>query len=226
MEEKQQKHPLFSRLLKKHTCLLPTPLGWFLLSLMLLIFIGSGISLLHPFLAVTRPIGAGALIIEGWVPDYCYDSAVVYFNRGDYRKIFVTGGPVESGSRLLEFGNYAVLGSRTLAKCGVPDSLVTAVPAPHSRIDRTWGSAVAFKQWLDSAGLPVTTFDLLSQSTHTRRSTLFFRRALGKKYRVGSVAIADPDYDPRRWWTSSKGFRQTVDESIAYIYALFFIFSH
>ena len=212
--------PLF----KKKKCSVPTALGWVLLLTPGLAVVCFLFLTIHPFLAVNRPLGSGALIIEGWVPDYCFDSAAVLLKNGTYQKAFITGGPLETGSYLIAYNTYAELGARTLSRSStIPDSLIIPVPAPHSRVDRTWGSACAFRDWLDSTGSPIVTFDLLSQSTHTRRSRLFFRRALGSDCRIGSQAIADPDYNPNRWWTSSKGVRQTIDESIAYLYALFFI---
>jgi uncharacterized SAM-binding protein YcdF (DUF218 family) len=213
-------------LFKKRECSVPTVFGWVALSAPVFAVLCLFFLTIHPFLAVNRPLGGGALIIEGWVPDYCFDSAAVLLKNGTYQKTFITGGPLESGSYLIAYNTYADLGARTLRCSTVPDSLIVAVPAPHSRVDRTWGSACALRDWLDSTGSPITTFDLLSQSTHTRRSRLFFRRALGSTCRIGSRAIADPDYNPKRWWTSSKGVRQTIDESIAYLYALVFMFRH
>ena len=210
---------LFSR----KTLHLPSVFGFGVFGTVIsVLFIGLILSV-DPFLAPVQPAGNGALIIEGWVPDYCFDSLKTVLINGRYRYIFVTGGPLELGSYLSEYKNYALLGKKRLLKLSFPDSLIFTVPAPHSRIDRTWGSAIAFKRWLDSTRCAITTFDLVSLATHTRRSTLLFRRALGKRYRIGSIAISDPDYNFKSWWKSSKGFRITVDESIAYIYALFFI---
>lgn len=213
--------PLF---LKK-TLTVPTIAGWCAISLVFILCFSGAMITVHPFLAPTRPNGAGGLIIEGWVPDYCFEEAVIRYKKGNYQQILITGGPLESGSYLKEFKTYATLGAATLDRLAIPDSCIVPVPAPHSPVDRTWNSALALKRWLDSSGCMLTTFDLLSQSTHTRRSRLFFRRVLGKRYAVGSIAVKDPDFNHAAWWTSSKEFRQTVDESIAYVYALFFVFS-
>jgi hypothetical protein len=213
-------------LIRKKTCYLPTGAGWIVVFIFLATPILIYICSIHPFLASTRPIQGDALIIEGWVSDYCLESAALLIDRKPYRTIFVTGGPLESGSYLKEYVNYAALGAATLRILAVPDTRIIAIPAAHSPVDRTHASAVAFKKWVDSTNCPLRRFDLCSQATHTRRSALLFQRALGKSYRIGTIAINDPDYDPEIWWKSSKGVRSVVDETVAYLYALFFIAIH
>ena len=42
---------------------------------------------------------------------------------------------------------------------------------------------------------------------------------MGPGVKVGIIAVEPQDYDPRRWWASSAGFRAVTDEAIAYLYA-------
>ena len=214
------------RLFERKNCPVPTCAGWaiILTSIALLTVIGT-VSIV-PFLASDAPVNADALIIEGWLPDYCLEHVAKVSKKNPCSRIFVTGGPLESGSYLKEYLNYAVLGAATLRALSVPDSLITPVAAIYSPVDRTYASAMAFKNWLDSTRCPLRSFNLCSQSTHTRRSALLFRRALGKTFTIGAIAIDDPDYHPLFWWRSSKGFRLVIDESIALLYALFFVTLH
>jgi hypothetical protein len=46
--------------------------------------------------------------------------------------------------------------------------------------------------------------------------------ALGDGVAVGVVSIEDQTYVPGEWWKSSNGVRTVIDESIAYLYAVFF----
>ena len=216
----------FPCLFTRRPCYLPTGAGWvsiLSISVLLLSFV---IFSIHPFLAPFRPVGGDALIIEGWLPDYCLESAARLFNQKPFKTIFVTGGPLESGSYLKEYRTYASLGAATLRALSIPDSCIITVPAPFTVIDRTYTSAVAFKKWVDSANCSFTTFDLISRAAHTRRSALLFKRVLGKQYRIGAIAVAHPDYNPQCWWRSSTGVRSVIDESIAYLYALLFITFH
>jgi hypothetical protein len=110
-----------------------------------------------------------------------------------------------------------------MKKLNIPDTAIIAVPAEYSPVDRTWASALALKIWIDSAGYTGTRFDLCSHSTHTRRSMLLFKKALKKPRRVGAIAVRDRDYSPGYWWKTSKGVRNVINELVAYLYALVFI---
>jgi len=211
------------KLVKKTSVYLPSLPVSVLLLLSGFLLILLGIFNVHRFLAYTSRIDSEAIIIEGWLPDYCFEKVVNHTKTTRYKQLFVTGGPIEQGSYLSEFKTYAQLGEATLKSLSVPDSALTAIPASYSQIDRTYASAIAFKKWIDSTHCAYTTFTLYSESTHTRRSLLLFKRALGSRFTIGSVAIVSKEYEPRFWWRSSNGVRSVIDESIAYLYALLFI---
>ncbi len=212
------------QLYKRRQCCVPTTAGWFFILSITIAFISVIFFYIHPFLSPSKPINGDALIIEGWLPDGCLESAAKYFHKKNYKVIFVTGGPLESGSYLKEYHTYAFLGAATLKALSVPDSSIIPIPAPFTITDRTYTSAVAFKKWIDSTKYSFKNFDLISEGTHTRRTVLLFKRALGKQYRIGSIAIPNPNYNPKQWWRSSTGVRAVIDESIAYLYALLFVF--
>ena len=210
-------------LLHKRECYVPTTAGitgMILISIFTILFV---ILYIHPFLSINRPIQCNAIIIEGWLPDYSLEYAADLFFKNRYSTIFITGGPLDNGSYLKEYENFAFLGAATLKKLGVPDSVIITVPAPYSTVNRTYASACALRQWIDSTRTTICRFNLMSQSTHTRRSVLLFRRALGRNYKVGSIAVTAREYVPEFWWRSSKGVRSVIDETVAYLYALFFI---
>jgi hypothetical protein len=217
------KHP---KLLTRKTILLPTAAGWTVIGVALFALVFGGTVSIVSFLSPNAPIASKAIIVEGWLPDYCFNEVAALLKDGTCSKVFVTGGPLETGSYLREYRTYAALGAATLRALAVPDSMMIPIPAAYAPTDRTYASAVAFGKWIDSTQCPLRSFNLLSQSTHTRRSALLFKRALGKSFSIGALAIADPDYQPGWWWRSSKGFRSVVDESIAFCYALFFVTMH
>lgn len=173
----------------------------------------------YSFLAVDDPVYKGALVVEGWVPDYVLQQAITEFRGDHYSKIFVTGGPLENGAPLSEYRTYAELGAATLVGLGLTTNAVQAVPAPKVRLDRTYASAVALKNWLHAHGTVETNFTIVTRGAHARRSRLLFEKALGKGYRVGIIAIEDQNYDSKRWWASSDGVRIVTGEIIAYLYA-------
>jgi hypothetical protein len=199
--------------------LLPTWRGWLVLLFAGTALIVYGVRGAYSFLAVNDPVYNGALVVEGWVPDYALQQVIAEFRRDHYSRIFVTGGPLEYGSPLSEYRTFAERGAATLVRLGLNTNVVQAVPAPKVRVDRTYASAVALKNWLDQHGAAETNFNVVSLGPHSRRSRLLFEKALGSGYRVGVTAIDNEDYDAARWWESGEGVRNVIDEMIAYWYA-------
>jgi hypothetical protein len=207
--------PLFTR--RERTVL--TWRGW-LVFLVLLVFIAIGlVRASYPFLAVNAPVAEGVLVVEGWSPDYAFEFAKEEFNRNHYNKIFVTGGPLESGAALSEYHTFAELGVAVLQKMGVNSNSVEGVPAPLVKQDRTFTAAVYLRKWWTAHGEVPAKIDLLTLGPHARRSRLLYEKALGNKTRVGIIAMTPRNYDPAGWWRSSAGVRTVLDELFAYVYA-------
>ncbi len=206
--------------LRHRQCLVPTRRGWFLILLALAAFGLTFLKTIHPFLAVTDSRPGGALVVEGWASDDVMTAAIAEFKSHPYSRLYSTGGPLDTGAPLSEYKTHAQMGAATLARMGFDTNYLQAVPAPVVRQDRTYSAAVALGAWLRQHNLTETNFNLITSGPHARRSRLMFEKALGRK--VGIIAIAPQGYDPKRWWTSSNGFRNLTDELIAYIYARFF----
>jgi hypothetical protein len=174
---------------------------------------------LRNFLAVHAPIDADALVIEGWVGDTVIKGGVGEFNRGNYRYIITTGNPIYKGFFLTEYTNYAELARDSLIKLGVAPEKIITVAIPEVKQDRTAAMAMAVKNQLLLAKLPIKSLNIYSCDVHTRRSYLIYKRVLQPELQVGAIADADNSYDHQKWWTSSRGFRFVTEEAIAYIYA-------
>ncbi len=206
-------------LLRRRECLVPTGPGWILLCLSalgLLLVVARG---LQPFLAVTDSVPGGVLVVEGWVPDYMLQAAIAEFKRTHYDRLFVTGIPLDHGAPLSEYENYAQLGAATLVKLGLSTNDVQAVPAPGTRRDRTYATALTLRHWWQDHGIAPAKVNLITGGPHARRSRLMFEKALGKRVIVGVIAVPAKDYDERRWWRYSQGVRTILSEALAYTYA-------
>jgi hypothetical protein len=206
----------------RRECLLPTLRGWILLLLVGLLSVAAAFQYIHPFLAITDPIPGGALVVEGWATDYALEDAIAEFRGHDYRKLYVTGGPMERGVPLSEYKTYAELGAATLVRLGLDKDAVQAVPAPLVRQDRTFTSAVALRNWLRQHNAMPAQVNVITVGAHARRSRLLFEKAFASGLRVGIVAVEDRAYDAKRWWTSSNGVRAVMGEMLAYGYARLF----
>jgi hypothetical protein len=209
----------FWGLLRRQECWRLSWRGWGVLWLIGLALLLIATKTVQPFLAVTAPIPAEAMIVEGWQPDYALTQIIEEFKQHGYRKLYVTGGPLDQGSFLSEYKTYAELGAASLTRMGMNPNDVQAVPAAPVRKDRTYASALELKRWLQSQGSAATNFNLVSMDVHARRSHLLFQQAFGASAEVGIISIPSRDYVAREWWKSSEGFRTVTGEIIAYLYA-------
>lgn len=199
---------------------MPTRRGWFLI---LLAAAALGLTFLktaHPFLAVNDSRPGGALIVEGWAADCVMAAAMAEFKAHPYTRLYMTGGPLEHGVRFSEYQSHAQLGAIVITRMGFDTNFLQVVPAPPVEHDRTYTAALALRRWLREHHAAETNFNLIGAGPHARRSRMMFEKALGAK--VGVIAVAPEDYEPKRWWRSSNGFRNVTDELIAYFYARLF----
>jgi hypothetical protein len=211
------------RLIKRQEMWTLTVQGWVIAIALIASLIIFTITHIHPFLAVTSPIkSAEILVVEGWLPDYALQQAVIEFKNGNYRQIITTGGTLEQGTYLTGYNSYADVAAATLKKLGMQPEKVVAVPAPYVIKDRSYTSAAEFGRWLSNSNLQPESINLISWDAHTRRSWLLFKKVLAPNVKVGAIAAKSRDYDPKKWWRSSQGVRTVIDEAIAYIYVQFF----
>src|SRR6202049_4424392 len=86
--------------LQRRECLLPTWRGWLVLLFAVTALVVFSICGAYSFLAVNDPVDSGALVVEGWLPDYALQQAITEFRRDHYSRVFVTGGPLDYGAPL------------------------------------------------------------------------------------------------------------------------------
>jgi hypothetical protein len=206
-------------LLKRTVIVLPSWKGVVLIIGLLAILAFAAVTQLHPFLAPYDPRPGEILVIEGWAADYAFEEAVEEYRKGSYRALYVTGGPIEKGAPLSEWKTLADLGAATIHKMHPELPNVIPVASEDVERNRTYASAVALRDYLRARNQSPSRVNLISVSVHARRSRMLFQEAFGPKVDVGVVAVRDREYDPKRWWASSSGFRSVVAELIAYGYA-------
>ncbi|MEL7037970.1 MAG: YdcF family protein [Cyanobacteria bacterium J06592_8] len=196
--------------------------GWvltllFSLTITLILFLN-----LHPFLAINNPIQADALVIEGWLPDYAFQLALVEFKKGNYQKIITTGVPLTKGYYLSEYKDFANLSAATLLQMGLDETQVVAVPTSEVIRNRTISTAITLRNWIENSNSNIKSINLCSLGPHARRSWISFHKYLSPEIKVGIISIPSQAYNPDRWWLSSEGFRICISELLAYIYTVVF----
>jgi uncharacterized SAM-binding protein YcdF (DUF218 family) len=197
--------------------------GWLIVIVFPMLAAGFLVLTVYPFLAITQRVGADVLAVEGWVHEYAILAGAEEFKAGHYPRVYATGGPVTgSGGYTTDYNTSAHVGACLLRKNGVTAESVQMVPSHLMGRDRTYDSAVALRDWFRENKMTVGSLNVVTENTHARRTRLLFQEAFGKKVKVGIIAVPNPDYDAKRWWRYSDGFREVTGESIAYLYAKFF----
>ena len=177
----------------------------------------------YPFLAITHRVDANILVVEGWINEHAIRAAVKEFQSNHYERVFTTGGPtVGTGGYINDFYTSASVGADLLRKNGLADGSVQMVPSRVMDRDRTYGSAVALRNWSRDHNTPLSRINVVTEDVHARRTRLLFEKALGKNVAVGIIAVPNPDYDWRRWWSYSEGVKAVGSEALAYVYARLF----
>jgi len=201
-------------------------LSWKARLILFIMLVAAGVlyvTQIQSFLATTGTVKGEFLIVEGWIPEYALRQAKTLFETGGYQKIFTCGTPIANELSVESQSTYADRGADRLIKCGVPVESVQAIPAGSPRKDRTFASALAVKNWMDQQNIAPSAVDVVTLGSHARRSRMMFQKAFGPKVKVGVASIANTSYDSKHWWRTSAGVREILDESIAYVYAMFFV---
>jgi uncharacterized SAM-binding protein YcdF (DUF218 family) len=197
--------------------------GWLLVACVLVLGTAGFVYTIFPFLAITQRVDSNVLVVEGWVPPFAIEAAVREFRSGAYAIVYTTGGPVGGmGGYTNDYNTLASVAATRLRAAGLAPEVVRMVPSRVMEHDRTFGAAVALRDWLRRHGGVPAKVNVLTANAHARRTRLLFQCALGSQVQVGVISIQDPDYDPKRWWRYSDGVREVVAETGAWIYAKLF----
>ncbi len=201
---------------RKRTLWLPTWQGTVIIAFIFIILVFLFVSQIHSFLAKSERVNTEILVVEGWIPDYALMAAVREFNKGGYGYLCTTGGPLNHGSHLARFDDWATLSASTLEALGIPQRALVVAPAPSARRHRTYRSAVALKNRLAGEGISAPAFNVLTLAPHARRTRLVYEAVFGNEVEVGIISIASKEYDPDRWWASSGGVKTVLTETIGW----------
>lgn len=208
-------------LVRRRTVYVPTLFGWlaFLAACAAALFIA--VRGVYPFLALSRPVNARVLVVEGWMPIGQLDRVLEVYRAGGYERAVTTGGPIEELDAA--YPSYAERARSYLVRRGLAADAVVAVPAPAAERDRTWRNVLMLRDWMLRAQPGVDALDVVTSGVHGRRSWLLHQLAFGPRVRVGVVALDPSGYDPEAWWRTSLGAKDVLGEAISWAWtAVFF----
>jgi hypothetical protein len=172
----------------------------------------------YGWLALTERIsGARYVVVEGWVPDYVLTAAKHEFDDANAVMLLTTGLPLDHGSFLSEYKDFATLAATTLAKMGMESGKIYPVPAAAAPRNRTAATATALKMTLN--GLQVPALDkklvLVTLGSHARRSRSIYRQVLGPGWQVGVISVPHRDFPADTWYKHSSGAKDVINELVA-----------
>jgi hypothetical protein len=151
----------------------------------------------YPFLATTHRVDAEVLVVEGWVHEYAIRAAVEESRRGSYQRVLTTGGPTQgSGHYINDYQTAASVGADLLRKNGLPNESLQMVLSRVMDHDRTYGSAIALRNWFHEKNMAVSGINVVTEDLHARRTLL---RGFRKNVEMGLWGTQS-DYDARHWW--------------------------
>jgi hypothetical protein len=179
---------------------------------------------IYNFLAVTRPLGDGVLVVDAWIPGQTLAQSLSIFNSGHYLCLVVLGGPTQETTNASDSpAAGADLAARTLEKLGLDTRNLVKISVPDNSSGRTLGRAIAVRSWLDSSGVSACCVDVFTVGVHARKSWILFRHVLGNRYRVGIVAGNEFRYHPRFWFISRTGIWIVSRNLAGYLYSKLWI---
>jgi hypothetical protein len=209
-------------LARRREVLWPTLWGWLAL---LLGGIALAIALVlgvYPFLAITQPVGASVLVVDGWLGRKELDQAVAAFREGRYEQVVTTGGPLHSWPETSHDSTYAHKAADYLRRHGLETVPVSPAPSPITRQDRTYNSAIMVREWARHSGIELKRVDVLSRGPHARRSRLLYQEAFGPGVQIGVLAVRPQDYSETRWWRSTTGARDVTEQAFGLLWVKLF----
>lgn len=193
-----------------------------LIFLMVSIFLLRG---LNKFLSVSDSVQSKILAVEGFLPDYTLKDMLGEFYDGGYEKMIIIGKPIGQGYYLSGYQTSADLMKSTLIEMGLDSSLIVSISIPETVFrDRTYSTGILLWDWLKENNYHEKRVNIFTLGCHSRRSKLLFQKALGNDFEIGIIAGKDMSYDQDKWWTSSKGFRTVLNETLAFFYARFLFY--
>lgn len=208
-----------NRFFQQRTVWFPTPLGWSIGFLAIILPALGWLWKGESFLARTDRAPADVLIVEGWIGRAGLEAAKVEFETGGYRYL-VTGGGLSRSDWDHQQWNYAHEAAQLLVYLGLPPDKVIEAPAPDSIRQRTFVTALAVRQVLSDKGLHFNAANVFTVGAHARRSRLVFAKVLDSRIQVGVVSTPYATYRPEPWWRSSERADAFIKETVGYFFEL------
>jgi hypothetical protein len=210
------------QLTKRTECKRLTLQGWLFLLVSVMIIGLVFFKSIHSFLAVSKPVRADILVVDGLLTGYAYDTIVKFIERDKYRYVIATGVDMNYVYTQEDGYNNAELSYKILLTKKIENCRIEKAPAYKVIKDRTFTSAITLRKWLLDNDLKDQSINLVTLGCHARRSLVLYRKVFKGERKVGVISIEDLSYDSDKWYKYSQGVRTVLSEVIGYTYNILF----
>jgi hypothetical protein len=84
--------------------------------------------------------------------------------------------------------SYAEMAANYFTDRGLSPNIIIPVPNLNQHIRRTYGNALALKEWFETNSVKVSSMNIVSLDYHSRRTWLIYNRLLGDNREVGIIS--------------------------------------
>ncbi|MCU0473462.1 MAG: hypothetical protein MUC93_08870 [Bacteroidales bacterium] len=137
------------------------------------------------------------------------DISIPYQNLSEY-DIFELDGKNRIKNN---FKSYAQRAREIFISLGIDSSNVISVPGESVKINRTFTSALAVRNWLKTSDIEVKGINIISVDSHSRRTWMTYNKVLHKSFNVGVISLPKDNFHSR----TDKGFN-ILKETLALVY--------
>ncbi len=108
-----------------------------------------------------------------------------------------------------------------LIEQGVPPQSIQIIEAPRVKYNKTYTTAKAAGEWLESHETSKLKINLISENVHSRRSWMLFKKEMPKQIELGIIASSRFDDEAHKWWKNPGRKAYVLNQSIKFWYAIF-----
>jgi len=107
-----------------------------------------------------------------------------------------------------------------LVEQGVAAGRIQTIDAPREQINKTYTTALAVSEWLKKTEKTRLRINLITESSHARRSWMLYRKAFTDETQLGIISSDPLDYGRSDWWEHPAGRNFVLGQTLKFAYAV------
>lgn len=107
-----------------------------------------------------------------------------------FNSVYDIGSPGGNNKIINNFRSHPERLRNKLIDSGIDPSKIFAVTGKRTKINRTLNGALAFNKWLNASNISFTGINIITMSTHSRRTWLTYKRVVDNSSEIGIIPIS------------------------------------